>query len=79
MYTVQANITEGLDFEFQAESQANDGFGASMGAPGSPGEGRHGGAYTKISTSTKGTIKVVDSATYKSTLGEKATIIPDKK
>ena len=40
-----------------------------------PGGGRHGGSYYKISTSTKGIIKVVDRATYVPTLGEKATII----
>lgn len=40
-----------------------------------PGGGRHEGAYTKISTSTKGIIKVVNSKTYKPTPGEKATIV----
>ncbi|WP_225412122.1 SH3 domain-containing protein [Stigmatella hybrida] len=40
-----------------------------------PGGGRHGGSYYKISSSSKGTIKVVDRATYVPTLGEKATII----
>jgi hypothetical protein len=40
-----------------------------------PGGGRHGGSYYKISTSTRGTLKVVDRATYVPTLGEKATII----
>jgi hypothetical protein len=40
-----------------------------------PGGGRHGGAYYKISSSTKGVIKVVDKATYVATQGEKATII----
>lgn len=40
-----------------------------------PGGGRHGGGYYKISTSTKGTLKVVDPQTYKPTPGEKATII----
>ncbi|NOJ92786.1 SH3 domain-containing protein [Corallococcus coralloides] len=40
-----------------------------------PGGGRHGGSYYKISTSSKGVIKVVDRATYVPTLGEKATII----
>lgn len=40
-----------------------------------PGGGRHGGSYYKLSTSSKGIIKVVDRATYVPTLGEKATII----
>jgi hypothetical protein len=40
-----------------------------------PGGGRHGGSYYKISTSTQGTIKIVDPITYKPTPGEKATII----
>ncbi|WNG22607.1 hypothetical protein F0U62_00165 [Cystobacter fuscus] len=40
-----------------------------------PGGGRHGGSYYKISSSSKGIIKVVDRATYVPTLGEKATII----
>ncbi|TGO01947.1 hypothetical protein PN36_33885 [Candidatus Thiomargarita nelsonii] len=40
-----------------------------------PGGGRHGGSYYKISTSTKGKIKVVDRATYKPTTGEKTEII----
>ncbi|QAT88302.1 hypothetical protein EJ065_6777 [Corallococcus coralloides] len=40
-----------------------------------PGGGRHGGSYYKLSTSSKGVIKVVDRATYVPTLGEKATII----
>jgi len=40
-----------------------------------PGGGRHGGAYYKISSSSKGVIKVVDKATYIATPGEKATII----
>ena len=40
-----------------------------------PGGGRHGGAYYKISTSSKGIIKVVDKATYVAAPGEKATII----
>ena len=40
-----------------------------------PGGGRHEGAYVKISTSTAGTIKVVDPSTYKPTPGEKATIV----
>jgi Domain of unknown function (DUF4157)/Bacterial SH3 domain len=40
-----------------------------------PGGGRHGGSYYKISTSTKGIIKVVDKATYVPIKGEKATII----
>ncbi|XKM14526.1 VENN motif pre-toxin domain-containing protein [Orbaceae bacterium ac157xtp] len=40
-----------------------------------PGGGRHGGSYYKISTTTQGTIKVVDPITYKSSAGEKAIII----
>lgn len=40
-----------------------------------PGGGRHGGSYYKISSSSKGIIKVVDRATYVPTSGEKATII----
>ena len=40
-----------------------------------PGGGRHGGSYYKVSTTTQGTVKVVDPATYKPTPGEKATII----
>lgn len=40
-----------------------------------PGGGRHGGSYYKISTSTRGKIKVVDRKTYKPTPGENATII----
>lgn len=40
-----------------------------------PGGGRHGGAYYKISSSSKGVIKVVDKATYVAAQGEKATII----
>ncbi len=40
-----------------------------------PGGGRHGGAYYKISSSTKGVIKVVDRAAYVATPGEKAAII----
>jgi hypothetical protein len=45
-----------------------------------PGGGLHGGSYYKISTSTKGKIKVVDPDTYKPTEGEKAEIIfMDKK
>lgn len=40
-----------------------------------PGGGRHGGSYYKISTSTKGIIKVVDRASYVVIPGEKATII----
>ncbi|MBN8231112.1 SH3 domain-containing protein [Corallococcus macrosporus] len=40
-----------------------------------PGGGRHGGSYYKLSTSSKGILKVVDRATYIPTLGEKATII----
>ena len=40
-----------------------------------PGGGRHEGAYYKISTSTSGTIKVVDPVSYKATPGEKATIV----
>ncbi len=40
-----------------------------------PGGGRHVGAHVKISTSTKGKIKVVDSATYVADAAEKATIV----
>lgn len=40
-----------------------------------PGGGRHGGSYYKVSTTTQGTMKVVDPGTYKPTQGEKATII----
>ena len=40
-----------------------------------PGGGRHGGSYYKISTTTQGTVKVVDPVTYKPAQGEKATII----
>jgi hypothetical protein len=40
-----------------------------------PGGGRHGGAYYKISSSSKGVIKVVDKATYVATKGERATLI----
>ena len=40
-----------------------------------PGGGRHGGSYYKVSTTTQGTVKVVDSNTYKPSAGEKATII----
>jgi hypothetical protein len=40
-----------------------------------PGGGRHVGEYYKVSTTTDGTIKVVDKATYKPTSGEKAKII----
>lgn len=40
-----------------------------------PGGGRHGGSYYKVSTTTQGTIKVVDPKTYKPSAGEKATII----
>ncbi|MEX5384698.1 hemagglutinin repeat-containing protein [Cronobacter muytjensii] len=40
-----------------------------------PGGGRHGGSYYKVSTTTQGTVKVVDPATYKPTPGEKAAII----
>ena len=40
-----------------------------------PGGGRHEGAYYKVSTTTDGTIKVVDPLTYKPTPGEKAKII----
>ncbi|QYN47097.1 hypothetical protein GYM74_07755 [Gilliamella sp. ESL0405] len=40
-----------------------------------PGGGRHGGSYYKVSTTTQGTLKVVDPKTYKSSAGEKATII----
>ncbi|QNP20854.1 hypothetical protein [Providencia rettgeri] len=39
------------------------------------GGGRHGGSYYKVSTTTQGTMKVVDPSTYKPTQGEKATII----
>lgn len=41
----------------------------------SPSSKRHGGKYYKISTSDQGIVKVVDKKTYKSTPGEKATII----
>ncbi|MCX8728745.1 MULTISPECIES: hypothetical protein [unclassified Gilliamella] len=40
-----------------------------------PGGGRHGGSYYKVSTTTQGTIKVVNPKTYKPNAGEKATII----
>ncbi|MBX4134301.1 hypothetical protein JMI89_11765, partial [Frischella sp. Ac48] len=40
-----------------------------------PGGGRHGGSYYKVSTTTQGTIKVVDPNTYKPSVGERATII----
>jgi len=40
-----------------------------------PRGGRHGGSYNKVSTTTQGTIKVVDPASYKPGAGEKATII----
>ena len=40
-----------------------------------PGGGRHGGSYYKVSTTTQGTIKVVDPGSYKPSPGEKATII----
>lgn len=40
-----------------------------------PGGGRHEGAYYKVSTTTEGTIKVVDPSTYKPTPGEKAKIV----
>lgn len=40
-----------------------------------PGGGRHDGAYYKVSTTTQGTVKVVDPSTYKPTPGEKATIV----
>ncbi|WP_437631897.1 SpvB/TcaC N-terminal domain-containing protein [Sorangium sp. So ce854] len=40
-----------------------------------PGGGRHAGSYVNISTSTQGTIKVVDSHTYVPTPGDKAKII----
>lgn len=41
-----------------------------------PGGGRHGGAYVKISTTTEGKIKVVDSSTYKPTPNEKVRLVP---
>ncbi|MBI0520899.1 VENN motif pre-toxin domain-containing protein, partial [Pectobacterium parmentieri] len=44
-----------------------------------PGGGRHGGSYYKISTTTQGTVKVVDPSTYNPTQGEKATIIDKPK
>ncbi|MBK0000013.1 hemagglutinin repeat-containing protein [Erwinia sp. S38] len=44
-----------------------------------PGGGRHGGSYYKVSTTTQGTIKVVDPSSYKPTPGEKATIIDKPK
>ncbi len=40
-----------------------------------PGGGRHVGAYYKISTSTKGIIKVIDPSTYVPSAGEKATFV----
>lgn len=40
-----------------------------------PGGGRHIGAYYKISTSTKGKIKVVDPKTYKADANDKSKII----
>ncbi|WP_141674941.1 VENN motif pre-toxin domain-containing protein [Gilliamella sp. Bif1-4] len=40
-----------------------------------PGGGRHGGSYYKVSTTTQGTIKVVDPNTYKPSVGEKSIII----
>jgi hypothetical protein len=40
-----------------------------------PGGGRHGGSYYKVSTTTQGTIKIVDPNTYKPSVGEKAIII----
>ncbi|WP_437580754.1 SpvB/TcaC N-terminal domain-containing protein [Sorangium sp. So ce887] len=40
-----------------------------------PGGGRHGGAYYKISTSTEGTIKIIDPETYLPTPNENARII----
>lgn len=39
-----------------------------------PGGGRHSGAYYKISTSTEGKIKVIDTNTYKPDINEKATL-----
>lgn len=44
-----------------------------------PGGGRHSGSYYKVSTTTKGTVKVVDPNTYKPTQGEKATIVDKPK
>ncbi|WP_456309376.1 hemagglutinin repeat-containing protein [Serratia proteamaculans] len=44
-----------------------------------PGGGRHGGSYYKVSTTTQGTMKVVDPSSYKPTPGEKATIIDKPK
>jgi uncharacterized protein RhaS with RHS repeats len=41
-----------------------------------PGGGRHEGAYYKISTNTKGKIKVVDQDTYKPTPDERVRIVP---
>ena len=44
-----------------------------------PGGGRHGGSYYKVSTTTQGTMKVVDPSSYKPTPGEKSTIINKSK
>lgn len=44
-----------------------------------PRGGRHGGSYYKVSTTTQGTMKVVDPSSYKPTPGEKATIIDKPK
>lgn len=44
-----------------------------------PGGGRHEGSYYKVSTTTQGTMKVVDPSSYKPTPGEKATIISKPK
>uniref|UniRef100_UPI0019341E3F hypothetical protein n=1 Tax=Gilliamella sp. ESL0250 TaxID=2705036 RepID=UPI0019341E3F len=44
-----------------------------------PGGGRHGGSYYKVSTTTQGTIKVVDPSTYKPSAGEKAKIFNKSK
>ncbi|MBQ0215643.1 hypothetical protein KAH51_19680, partial [Proteus vulgaris] len=44
-----------------------------------PGGGRHGGSYYKVSTTTQGTMKVVDPSTYKTMQNEKATIIDKTK
>lgn len=41
-----------------------------------PGGGRHEGAYYKVSTNTKGKIKVVDPDTYKPAPEEKVRIVP---
>ncbi|NKC21303.1 MULTISPECIES: hypothetical protein [Pseudoalteromonas] len=39
------------------------------------GGGRHGGAYYKISTSTKGKVWVVNPATFRADLNQKGTIV----